>query len=151
MVRLGVDQHADGLVQEGESTLAPLISTRPPCPWGADAVAKGPNCAGFFANRGLAKQRELSPTDWGGTLVRDGPVDAIVDNVKRFVDVLARKAHVDVFLANIPADTPPAHVHAAVVATHTYGHLPIADDLSKMKLELPKRESFEEFMKTWKK
>ena len=53
-------------------------------------------------------------------------------------------------MANIPADTPPAHVHAAVAAAHTYGHLPLADDLSQVKFELPKRESFEEFMKTWK-
>jgi Uroporphyrinogen decarboxylase (URO-D) len=79
-------------------------------------------------------------------LLRDGPVDRIVDNVKRYIDVLARDHDITLFLANIPADTPSEHVHAAVAAVRTYGRLPIADNLDKVKFELPKRESFNEYV-----
>jgi len=84
-------------------------------------------------------------------LLREGPIDAIVDNIKRFIDVLARRTHLDIFLANVPADTDPAHIHAAVTAVHTYGALPLAGNLDDVKFEVPQRESFDEFMKTWKK
>jgi uroporphyrinogen-III decarboxylase len=79
-------------------------------------------------------------------LLRDGPVSRIVDNIKRFADVLARHTVIDIFLANIPADTPSQHIHAAVAAAHTYGRLPIAENLDEIEFEVPQRESFEEFM-----
>ena len=79
-------------------------------------------------------------------LLRDGPVEKIVDNVKRFVDLLGRDHTVLIFLASIPADTPPEHVHAAVAAAHAYSQLPIADDLDKIEVKIPKRESFKEFV-----
>ncbi|NVM52126.1 MAG: hypothetical protein HWN66_00395, partial [Candidatus Helarchaeota archaeon] len=80
-------------------------------------------------------------------LLRDGPIDKIVDNVKRFIDTFAREHELTVFLANIPADTPSENVHAAIAAAHTYGLKPIADDLDKIKFKPPKRESFQEFKK----
>ncbi|MFC1986294.1 uroporphyrinogen decarboxylase family protein [Chloroflexota bacterium] len=80
-------------------------------------------------------------------LLRDGPVDKIVDNVKRFIDAFAQDHDLTMSLANIPADTPSEHVHAAVAATHTYGLKPIAADLNKIKLELPEREPFAEWKK----
>jgi len=78
-------------------------------------------------------------------LLRDGPVGKIVSTVKRFINAFARDHKLDIFLANIPADTPPDHVHAAVAATHTYGHKPIADNLDEIEFKLPKRESFQEW------
>src|SRR5690606_30588181 len=84
-------------------------------------------------------------------LLRDGPVSAITDCVKRFIKVLGPITHTDLFLANIPADTDPAHIHAAVSAGHTYGALPLAEDLDAVALEVPQRETFDEFMTTWKK
>jgi hypothetical protein len=81
-------------------------------------------------------------------LLRDGPVDKIVDNIKRFVDVLGRENPIDIFLANVPSDTPTQHIHAAVAASHTYGRLPIAENLDEVEIEVPQRESFEEFMAT---
>jgi len=84
-------------------------------------------------------------------LLREGPVSAIVDNIKRFINVLGRRAELGIFLANIPADTNPAHIHAAVAAIHTYGALPLAENLETVPFEVPERETFDEFMKTWKK
>jgi uroporphyrinogen-III decarboxylase len=81
-----------------------------------------------------------------GRLLRDGPVEAIVDNVKRFIDVLGRYHNFSILLANIPADAPSDHVHAAVAATHVYGKLPLAENLDDVEFELPERESFAEFV-----
>jgi hypothetical protein len=80
-------------------------------------------------------------------LVRDGPVDRIVDNIKRFIDVLGRDHNLALILSNIPADTPPQHVHAAVAAAHTYGQLPLASHLDEVELKVPERESFHEYVK----
>ena len=52
-----------------------------------------------------------------------------------------------IHLNQIPVDTPPEHIHAAVAACHTYGQLPIRDDLSDVHFEISKRESFTEFMR----
>jgi len=80
-------------------------------------------------------------------LLRDGPVERIVSTAKRFIDTFARDHELSIFLANIPMDTPPAHVHAAVAAIHTYGRKPIAADLDKIKFRMPERESFQEWRK----
>jgi len=81
-------------------------------------------------------------------LLRDGPVDKIVDTIKRYIDTFARDHDLTIFLMNVPYDTPSDHIHAAVAATHTYGKLPIADNLDDIKLVIPKRESFDEWLKT---
>jgi uroporphyrinogen-III decarboxylase len=79
-------------------------------------------------------------------LVRDGPEDKIVDTIKRFIDVLGRDHNLALILSNIPADTPPQHVHAAVAAAHTYGQLPLATHLDEVALKVPERESFHEYV-----
>jgi len=79
-------------------------------------------------------------------LLRDGPVDRIVDNIKRFIDVLGRDYNLAIILANIPADTPPQHIHAAVAATHNYGCFPLASSLDEVAFEVPERESFQEYV-----
>ena len=78
-------------------------------------------------------------------LLRDGPIEKIVNTIKRYIDTFALDHNLSIFLVNIPADTPPDHIHAAVAATHTYGRLPIADNLDEIKFELPHRESFKEW------
>ena len=80
-------------------------------------------------------------------LLRDGPVEKIVDNVKRFIDAFGRDYDLSIFCSNIPADAPSDHIHAAVAAVHTYGKLPIADNLDEIEFKLPKRESFDEWKK----
>lgn len=49
------------------------------------------------------------------------------------------------FLANIPADAPPQHVHIVVAATPTFGCYPIGADLHRIEFQPPRRASFAEF------
>jgi uroporphyrinogen-III decarboxylase len=78
-------------------------------------------------------------------LLRDGPIDKIIDTVKRYIDTFARDHELSIFLMNVPYDTPSEHIHAAVVATHTYGKFPIADNLDEIELNIPKVKSFKEW------
>jgi uroporphyrinogen-III decarboxylase len=78
-------------------------------------------------------------------LVRNGPADAIVDFIKRYITTFAPEHEISIGLANIPADTNPDHVHAAVAAIHTYGRKPIAENLDGIEFRMPKRESFQEW------
>jgi len=80
-------------------------------------------------------------------LLRDGPIEKIVSTVKRFIDAFARDHELSIFLANLPMDTPPAHVHAAIAAVHTYGRKPIADNLDEINFRIPEREPFQEWEK----
>ena len=78
--------------------------------------------------------------------LRESSPDKIVAFVKHAVDVLARDHEVSFFLASTPSDTPPLHVHAAVAAAHTYGKLPIAENLDAVEFQMPERETFEEYV-----
>jgi uroporphyrinogen-III decarboxylase len=79
-------------------------------------------------------------------LLRDGPIEGIVKLIKRFIHILGRQNSLNILMANIPADTPPEHVHAAVAAVHTFGRFPLAEDLDAVEFEVPDRESFEEYL-----
>jgi len=79
--------------------------------------------------------------------LRNGPADKIVDFIKRYISTFAPEHEISIALANIPADTNPDHVHAAVAAIHTYGRKPIAENLDEIEFKLPKRESFQEWKK----
>ena len=81
-------------------------------------------------------------------LLRDGPVERIVDLVKRYIKAFAWDHELVMSIANIPADTPSDHVHAAVAAVHTYGQLPLPDDpddIDAVQFAAPRRESFTEW------
>jgi uroporphyrinogen-III decarboxylase len=79
--------------------------------------------------------------------LRNGPAEKIVDFIKRYISTFAPEHEISLGLANIPADTNPDHVHAAVAAIHTYGRKPIAENLDEISFELPRRESFQEWKK----
>ena len=79
------------------------------------------------------------------TLLKNGPVEAIVKRIKLYIDQLAGNGRCMIHLNQIPADTPPEHIHAAVAACHTYGQLPISKDLHRIPFTMPARESFSEF------
>jgi uroporphyrinogen-III decarboxylase len=79
-------------------------------------------------------------------LLRNGPSEEIIRNVKRMVDTFAPEFKLTLWLSNIPADTPPEHVQAAVQATHHYGELPyhFQDD---SEIFIPdERESFQQYI-----
>lgn len=101
-----------------------------------------------YANKLKEKGQSVSITaGLNARLLRDGPVEKIVDNVKRFIEAFGRDYDLSIFCANIPADTPSDHIHAAVAAVHAYGKLPIADNLDEIEFKLPKKESFSEWRK----
>jgi len=79
--------------------------------------------------------------------VREGPAEAIVDYVKRMIDVMGREGKLLVFFAQIPAATPPEHIHAAIAALKTYGRYPIAEDLNRVEFEMPEFEPFKEWLR----
>jgi hypothetical protein len=80
------------------------------------------------------------------TLLQEGPVEAIVERIRQYVDGLARDGRCANYLNQIPANTRPEHVHAAVAACHTFGKFPIAENLSDVKVEIPERENFSDFL-----
>ncbi len=80
-------------------------------------------------------------------LLQEGPVEAIVERIKFYIDKLARGGRCMIHLNQIPAETPSDHIHAALAACRAYGRLPIAADLNDVQFEAPKRESFEEFLR----
>ncbi|MFC1967616.1 uroporphyrinogen decarboxylase family protein [Chloroflexota bacterium] len=90
-------------------------------------------------------------TGVNANLLRNGPIDRIVNTIKRYIDTFGRQYKMVISLANIPADTNPEHVHAAVSAVHTYGRLPIADNLDEIEFKLPERETFQEWKRKQKK
>jgi len=79
-------------------------------------------------------------------LLRNGPTSSIQDTIRRMIDAFARDHTVSFWLANIPSDTPPDHIHAAVAAIHQYGRLPIAEHLEDIEVKVPERESLHEFI-----
>ena len=80
-------------------------------------------------------------------LLCEGPVEAIVERIKFYIDTFARNGQCMIHLNQIPRETPCEHVHAAVAACHTYGRLPLLDNLDDIAFEIPKRESFSDFVK----
>ena len=80
-------------------------------------------------------------------LLKTGPVDAIVARIRHYIDTMARDGRAMIHLNQIPAETPPEHVHAAVAACHAYGRLPIPENLEDVHFQLPRRERFADFMR----
>ncbi len=79
--------------------------------------------------------------------LREGPAEVIVDLIKRVIDKLGREGRLILFLAQIPAATPPEHIHAAVAAIKAYGRYPIATNLDDVKFTMPEFEPFEVWLK----
>jgi hypothetical protein len=80
-------------------------------------------------------------------LLQDGPVEAIVERIRLYIDTLARGRRCMIHLNQIPAEAPPEHIHAAVAACRAFGRQPISEDLNDIHFQAPKREGFEEFLR----
>ena len=79
-------------------------------------------------------------------LLNNGPVKAIIKQMKRYIKAGAPEGRFAILLNNIPAHTPPRHIHAAVEAVRIYGKYPIKNDLDSQKVKTPPRESFQDFI-----
>jgi len=80
-------------------------------------------------------------------LLQEGPVETIVERIKLYIDKIAKDGRCMIHLNQIPGETPSEHVHAAVAACHAYGRFPMPESLDDIQLEIPKRESFSDFVK----
>ena len=80
-------------------------------------------------------------------LLHTGPVEAIVERIKSYIENFARDGRCLIHLNQIPLATPSQHVHAAVAACHTYGRYPIAENLDDVQFKIPEREDFSDFRK----
>jgi uroporphyrinogen-III decarboxylase len=95
-----------------------------------------------------ARQHDLSvAAGVDAILLKDGPVEAIVQRIKRYIDKMARDGRCVIHLNQIAAETPPEHVHAAVAACHTYGRLPIPENIDDVQFNTHRRPRFSEFVR----
>lgn len=78
-------------------------------------------------------------------LLHDGPVEAIVDRIKIYIENFAKDGRCMIHLNQIPRDTPSEHVHAAVTACRKYGRHPIPENLDDIQIDFPEREDFSDF------
>ncbi|MBW1950045.1 MAG: hypothetical protein JRJ18_10950 [Deltaproteobacteria bacterium] len=107
-----------------------------------DLFSLGPRRVKAFADRHGA---DIS-AGVDATLLQEGPVEEIVERIRHYIDAMGRDGRLMIHLNQIPAETPPEHVHAAVAAVHTFGRLPIPDDLDAVAFTPPEREIFKEFL-----
>ena len=107
-----------------------------------DLFEVGPQRVKTFAD----EHKALIAAGVDATLLKEGPVEAIVERIKFYIDTMARDGGCVIHLNQIPALTPPEHIHAAVAACHTYGRYPIAENLDDVLFEIPEKESFSEFL-----
>jgi uroporphyrinogen-III decarboxylase len=108
-----------------------------------DLYKVGPERVKTYAN----KHNAFVTAGVDATLLQRGPVEAIVERIKLYIDKMARDGRCMIHLNQIAAETPPEHIHAAVAACHAYGAHPIPDNLEDIHFEIPKRESFSEFIR----
>jgi uroporphyrinogen-III decarboxylase len=107
-----------------------------------DLFELGPQRVKAFAQ----KHKAYVTAGVDASLLKEGPVEAIVVRIKQYIDAMARDGRGAIYLNQIPGDTPPEHVHAAVAACRAYGQFPIPENLDEVKVDVPKRERFAEFL-----
>ena len=98
--------------------------------------------------KNYASQHNIPVTaGFDALLLKDGPITAIVDRIKLYIDKIGRDGLCMIHLNQIAVETPSEHVHAAVTACHSYGRLPIEENLNDVQFEITKREHFSEFIR----
>ncbi|MDX9830611.1 MAG: uroporphyrinogen decarboxylase family protein [Anaerolineae bacterium] len=78
-------------------------------------------------------------------LIHDGPVAAIAARVRAYIAAAAPRGRFTLVINNVPGDTPPEHIQAAVAAARLYGQYPLAPDLESIPFEMPDVEPFADF------
>lgn len=81
------------------------------------------------------------------TLLQTGPVEAIIERIRAYIDAMARDGRCAIYLNQIPGDAPPGHIHAAVAACRALGSFPIPENLDAVPVDVPEKESFVEFLR----
>lgn len=129
------DEHPEALLEERVRLQGALRGLDP------DVQRLGPELYARVANRhGVALGLGID-----SRLIHEGPVEAIIQRVRDYISRAARNGRLSLIINNVPANTPPAHIHAMVAAARTYGQYPIGEDLEKIPFRLPDFEPFAEF------
>ena len=108
-----------------------------------DLFGVGPERVKTFADRNGA----YATAGVDAALLREGPIEAIVERIKYYIRTMARDGKGSIYLNQIPAETPPEHIHAAVAACRIYGRQPLPENLDDIPFKMEERESFEEFLR----
>ena len=82
-----------------------------------------------------------------GRFTRDSTLEALIEKTREWINIMGRDGGLLFFIGNVPADTPPVNIHTLVHAVHTLGEYPIAEDLSVVKVGVPKFQPFDEWLK----
>ena len=101
----------------------------------------------FAVANGKGRRKLPVYASLNGRFMRDSTLEQIVDKIRQWTDILGRDGRLLFFIANVPADTPPVHIHTAVHAVHTLGRYPIASDLSAIQITPPVFQPFDEWLK----
>jgi uroporphyrinogen-III decarboxylase len=101
----------------------------------------------FAEQQGKGGKKIPITASLNGRFTRDSTPERIVAKLAEWIDILGRDGGLIVFIGNVPADTPVLNIHTAVKATHTLGKYPIAPDLSKVKIDPPTFQPFDEWLK----
>jgi uroporphyrinogen-III decarboxylase len=101
----------------------------------------------FAVQQGKGKRKLPIFASLNGRFIRDSTPAQIVAKVREWIDIMGRDGRLLFFIANVPADAPPVNIHTAVHAVRTLGRYPIAPDLSAIKVEPPRFQPFDEWIK----
>ena len=101
----------------------------------------------FAVQEGKGKRKLPIFASLNGRFVRDSTPERIVDEVREWIDIMGRDGRLLFFIGNVPADTPPINVHTAIHAVRTLGRYPIAADLAQVRVDVPKFEPFDQWLK----
>ncbi|HEX9975895.1 MAG TPA: uroporphyrinogen decarboxylase family protein [Dehalococcoidales bacterium] len=79
-------------------------------------------------------------------LLNDGPIDKIVEVIKRFIRTFVPEHELEISM-HPSAGNNPDHVHAAIAAVRTYSRAPLSGNMDEIEFIPPRRESFQEWKK----
>lgn len=105
------------------------------------------NWAQEYATRGGNGKKIPIMAALNGRFTRDNKPEVIIEKVRDWIDIMGRDGGLILWIGNVPADTPSVNVHAAVAATRQLGKYPIKQDLKGIKVEVPKFQPFDEWLK----
>lgn len=129
---------------EPERFLETLLAMRIPYIYGMDPDPQrlGPQFFKAFAVRhGLPLSLGID-----ADLLRDGPIERIVERVRAYLQAGAPGGKFSLSLNYVPADTPPAHIAAAMAAVKQFGNYPLGE-IDSLEFRMPEVEPLEDFLR----
>ncbi len=93
--------------------------------------------------RGYAEEKRVClMLNFSPNLIEEGPVEAILEMVRKLLREGAGKGRMVLLLNLVPMGTPPEHLHALVASVKQWGNYPIAHDLDLLPLKIPEKPNY---------